>query len=986
MADGTTAGSIKLGIELDQQDLINKFNQLAIAGAKAISDTMSSRANAPVINADFSKLTKDLTAAMDRGVSTLENRLKQGIGSLDFLSDKVQAAIENGAKQGAAGLSKATEKAANNVKMPQLKVEFTSQDWANQLETTVQKLDLVNAKLFEGQKNIDAMSERMSQYNKMKEMSGADFPAATKLAEDLSKASMAQVKLTEQSNQYAATARSLESTIVKAKSAEAAAADAARMKTQQAAAAQASAAVQTQAASVRQTTAAVKAGSTINSSMRKAAAGVQKVTKATRASQSGFKKLGKAALMLFGIRSVYGLARKAVMSLNQSLLAAANQNKAFGATMNGLKQSASTLKASFGAMVAPLVAAVAPALDFIIRKVTAAFNAIAMFFAKLSGQSTVLQAVGSTEQFTSAYNDNAGAADKAAKAADAYKRQLAGFDELEILTFDKGSGADAGAGGAGGGGGAGSPGPIFQEVNVHAMKFEGFLSEIFEKLSNTEAFQKLQEAARTAWDFISQRGSGAAEKIQESWAKNAPRIAASWASIGGMLLEANVNMASYVWIPLIAGAAGAGIEIGGSIVAGLIEVFASASALVEAIFRPFYDAINDFFDMHGPEISNKMYETWAIIGEGLSEVIDGVVLAITMPFDGLAAWFTENGLSIKESFVSTWEMIWEATAPIWDRFNSTARQIFGGLRDFLLEVAPNMRNTLVNAFDMAWKVIKPIWDALVATAKVVFGGLAVYWGQWGEKVKAAFSVAWTLITGIFNTKLQFFSDLFAAFSNLFSGNWQGFWDGIKTTFSNVWRNIQQIFIRVVGIIKNVLDALGVDLNGIGEGIKTTFAGVVQFISGAFSRDWRRAWQGVKNIFKGIVDTFVIIIKTPINGIIDVMNGMLRKLNGLSIPLPQMLGGGQIGFNIPLIPRLAKGGVVDQPTLAMVGEAGKEAVMPLENNTGWISKLAGMIAEQGGAGGGDVHVTIPVHIGEGNLMDVIEAHFDRQGRIRNASTL
>ncbi|NCC68950.1 MAG: hypothetical protein EOM14_12295, partial [Clostridia bacterium] len=331
MADGTTAGSIKLGIELDQQDLINQFNQLAIAGAKAISDTMSSRANAPVINADFSKLTKDLTAAMDRGVSTIEGRLKQGIGSLDFLSDKVQAAIENGAKQGAAGLSKATEKAANNVKMPQLKVEFTSQDWANQLDTTVQKLDLVNAQLYEGQKNIDAMSERMSQYNKMKEMSGAEFPAAIKLAEDLSKASMAQVKLTEQSNQYAAAARSLEATIVKAKNAEAAA-YAARVKTQEAAAAQASAAAQTQAASAKQAKAAVKAGSTINSSMKKAAAGVRTVTKATRASQSGFKKLGKAALMLVGIRSVYGLARKAVMSLNQSLLAAANQNKAFGAT------------------------------------------------------------------------------------------------------------------------------------------------------------------------------------------------------------------------------------------------------------------------------------------------------------------------------------------------------------------------------------------------------------------------------------------------------------------------------------------------------------------------------------------------------------------------------------------------------------------------------------------------------------------------------
>ena len=50
------------------------------------------------------------------------------------------------------------------------------------------------------------------------------------------------------------------------------------------------------------------------------------------------------------------------------------------------------------------------------------------------------------------------------------------------------------------------------------------------------------------------------------------------------------------------------------------------------------------------------------------------------------------------------------------------------------------------------------------------------------------------------------------------------------------------------------------------------------------------------------------------------------------------------MSLPYIPYLAKGGIVDSPTLAMVGEAGKEAVMPLENNTGWMSVLAHKLAE------------------------------------------
>ena len=42
--------------------------------------------------------------------------------------------------------------------------------------------------------------------------------------------------------------------------------------------------------------------------------------------------------------------------------------------------------------------------------------------------------------------------------------------------------------------------------------------------------------------------------------------------------------------------------------------------------------------------------------------------------------------------------------------------------------------------------------------------------------------------------------------------------------------------------------------------------------------------------------------------------------------------------------LASGGVVDQPTLSMIGESGKEAVVPLENNTGWMATLAQYIAQ------------------------------------------
>jgi len=83
------------------------------------------------------------------------------------------------------------------------------------------------------------------------------------------------------------------------------------------------------------------------------------------------------------------------------------------------------------------------------------------------------------------------------------------------------------------------------------------------------------------------------------------------------------------------------------------------------------------------------------------------------------------------------------------------------------------------------------------------------------------------------------------------------------------------------------------------------------------------------------------------------------LNGVTVPswVPG-LGGAHPTF--PMFPMLAKGGVVDSATMAIIGESGKEAVMPLENNTGWITNLAGQLAERGGAGGGNT-VNISVNV-------------------------
>jgi hypothetical protein len=113
---------------------------------------------------------------------------------------------------------------------------------------------------------------------------------------------------------------------------------------------------------------------------------------------------------------------------------------------------------------------------------------------------------------------------------------------------------------------------------------------------------------------------------------------------------------------------------------------------------------------------------------------------------------------------------------------------------------------------------------------------------------------------------------------------------------------------------------------------------------------------------GTWDSIVGGAKKAVNKIIDQINVLTKKLNLLKVNIPWFFGGGTFSFNFPTIPRLAKGGIVDMPTIAMIGERGKEAVMPLENNTGWIDELAAKLGATmrpafAGAGGGDTLVYI-----------------------------
>ena len=221
------------------------------------------------------------------------------------------------------------------------------------------------------------------------------------------------------------------------------------------------------------------------------------------------------------------------------------------------------------------------------------------------------------------------------------------------------------------------------------------------------------------------------------------------------------------------------------------------------------------------------------------------------------------------------------------------------------------------------------------------------------------------ISGAIKGIITAFSGVVEFLSGVFAGDWDKALGGLKKAVSGVFDFIKSIGISVWNIITAPFRAIGKFIssvwknvtkwfedNNIGEffeeiwkNITSVFAGVGTFFSDIFKnavKGIKNAWSGIKTWFSNLWTGIWNVIKQPINWIIGGVNAIIDGLNSLSFDIPDwvpFVGGQKWGINIPKIPELARGGIVDTPTRALIGEAGREAVVPLERNTQWIRQLA-----------------------------------------------
>lgn len=161
---------------------------------------------------------------------------------------------------------------------------------------------------------------------------------------------------------------------------------------------------------------------------------------------------------------------------------------------------------------------------------------------------------------------------------------------------------------------------------------------------------------------------------------------------------------------------------------------------------------------------------------------------------------------------------------------------------------------------------------------------------------------------------------------------------IGTFLGNIIGKIAVFGIQIWGAITSIATSIGTKFSEIGESIKSIFSGIWDFVSGIFDP------QNWIDLGTAAIDALWSAIKSIWN----------NTIGSLSLDIPGF--GGWDGIHVS-VPKLATGGIVTSATTALIGEAGKEAVLPLENNTQWMDKLASKINNNGSNAGGTVRVQL-----------------------------
>ena len=408
--------------------------------------------------------------------------------------------------------------------------------------------------------------------------------------------------------------------------------------------------------------------------------------------------------------------------------------------------------------------------------------------------------------------------------------------------------------------------------------------------------------------------------------------------------EAKRGIASFDEINQLTDPAGAGAGAGGAGAGGIGGGAGGAGGLGDLAgpqmpawdLKPFDDSLNamaDKFKKFTEPIRKLAKQVWTAISS----------FAI-QKFKEIGAWWAQNGKQISQGFSNAWDLIKPVIVFVTKFVWESIKGLVSGVITFFQGVTEFLAGVFTGDWKMAWEGMKKIFfGAFQAiwnfTNLTLLGGIKkIFLTLSKDGIKIVLGLG-TKIKEIFSTTAI---DAIKSFQNLLRS--------IRTFFTDHGRWLYNEGIRIANNVISAFEKIGSVGNTIINAIKGAFSGLVNWISRSIVTPIINRFNDIRSAFKVSISAglgaVLNSVRGPINDMISGLNAVKNK-----IPIANMLP------NIPMIPRLAKGGIVSSATLALVGEGSQsEAVAPLDKLQGFITNA---VASAVGANGGNGDIVLNI---------------------------
>lgn len=390
-------------------------------------------------------------------------------------------------------------------------------------------------------------------------------------------------------------------------------------------------------------------------------------------------------------------------------------------------------------------------------------------------------------------------------------------------------------------------------------------------------------------------------------------------------------------------------------------------------------------------------EHWSTIGpflQGIWETISTMALEI---WGAIKEFFATLWDSIVEAWTVAWETISTTIMEIWTVFLETVQTVWGTIKEFFNTIW----DAVAEAWTVAWETITTtvttIWQAIVDAVTTVFGPIVDKFQEIWDKIKTAVDTAWQAIKAALEAAWEAIktaaSSAFEAVVSTIQDKWndaksktQSAWNSIKSTLDSIWNAIKSAassaFSAIVSAIQEKWNAAKSATSSAWEAIKSTVTTAINGAKDAVSNAVNAIKSNVTDAFNGAKDAATNAFNALKNGVTNAINaakdavgnainaikgffdGLVLRIPEIQLPrLPRIGISGSFSINPPSVPHFywaAKGGIFDSPQIIGVGEAGKEAVVPIKQLVPLLAdalREIGMDEMPGETAGGDITINV-----------------------------